>query len=126
MAVGLAALALLVRYPPRRVMAIRRPVVAGAATAATVAVVAGLAPLPLALVARERAKDVGLVTQDLAGYAGDVVKSEAITALFAGGGGAGPVPPMRPFRRALWIPRPGAGVAFAVISVYAGPVVLDP
>jgi STE24 endopeptidase len=126
MAVGLAALALLVRYPPRRVMAIRRPVVAGAATAATVAVVAGLAPLPLALVARERAKDVGLVTQDLAGYAGDVVKSEAITALFAGVGGAVLVLTMRRFGRRWWIPGTVAVVAFAVISVYAGPVVLDP
>jgi len=55
MAVGLAALALLVRYPPRRAMAIRRPVLAGAATAATIAVVAGLAPLPLAAIARQRA-----------------------------------------------------------------------
>src|SRR3954471_2485620 len=126
MAVGLAALALLVRYPPRRVMAIRRPVLAGAATAATVAVVAGLAPLPLALVARERAKDVGLVTQDLAGFAGDVVKSEAITAIFAAAGGAVLVLAMRRFGRRWWIPGTVAVVAFAVISVYAGPVVLDP
>ena len=126
MAIGLAALALLVRYPPRRVMAIPRPVLAGAATAATVAVVAGLAPLPLALVARGRAKDVGLVTQDLAGYAGDLVKSEAITAIFAGAGGAVLVLAMRRFGRRWWIPGTVAVVAFAVISVYAGPVVLDP
>src|SRR5690349_10705272 len=126
MAIGLAALALLVRYPPRRVMAIRRPVLAGAATAATVAVVAGLAPLPLALVARERAKDVGLVTQDLAGYASDVVKSEAITAAFAGAGGAVLVLAMRRFGRRWWIPGTVAVIAFAVIGVYAGPVVLDP
>ena len=126
MAIGLAALALLVRYPPRRVMAIPRPVLAGAATAATVAVVAGLAPLPLALVARERAKDVGLVTQDLAGYAGDLVKSEAITAILAGAGGAVLVLAMRRFGRRWWIPGTVAVVAFAVISVYAGPVVLDP
>jgi STE24 endopeptidase len=126
MAIGLAALALLVRYPPRRVMAIRRPVLAGAATAATVAVVAGVAPLPLGLVARERAKDVGLVTQDLAGYAADLVKSEVITAVFAGAGGAVLVLAMRRFGRRWWIPGTVAVVAFAVISVYAGPVVLDP
>ena len=39
-------------------------------------------------IARERAKDVGLVTQDWVGYAGDVAKSTAIGAVLAGAGGA--------------------------------------
>ena len=126
MAVGLAALALLVRYPPRRAMAIRRPVLAGAATAATIAVVAGLAPLPLAAIARQRAKDVGLVTQSWLGYASDVAKSEAISAVFAGAGGAVLIVAMRRTGRRWWIPGTVAVVAFAVITVYAGPIVLDP
>jgi STE24 endopeptidase len=126
MALGLAALALLVRHPPERVMALRRPVLAGAATAAAVTVVAGLAPLPLRAIARERAKDVGLVTQDWVGWVGDVAKAEAISAAFAAAGGAVLIVAMRRTGRRWWIPGTVAVVAFGVVIVYAGPIVLDP
>ena len=61
----------------------RRPVLAGAATAAAISVALGLAPLPVGAIARERAKDVGLVTQGWLGWAGDVAKSQAIGAVLS-------------------------------------------
>src|SRR4051812_42511727 len=67
-ALGLGVLALIVRRPPERLATIRRPVLAGAAVAAAISVATGVAALPLSAVARERAKDVGLVTQDWTGW----------------------------------------------------------
>ena len=136
-AIGLGVLALLVRRPPERLAALRRPSAsrkrsspasprAGAAVAAAISVATGLAALPLSAVARERAKDVGLVTQDWVGWAGDVAKSQAIGAGFAALGGAVLVFGMRRFRSRWWIPGAVVVVAFGAITTYAGPVVLDP
>src|SRR5215218_9817108 len=125
-AIGLGVLVLILRRPPERLAALKRPVLAGAAVAAAISVAAGVAALPLAAVARERAKDVGLVTQNWLGYAGDVAKSQAIAAVFAGLGGAALVFGMRRFGSRWWLPGAAAVVAFGVITTYAGPVVLDP
>jgi STE24 endopeptidase len=125
-AIGLAVLALIARRPPERLAGLKRPVLAGAAVAAAISVATGLAALPLSAVARERAKDVGLVTQDWVGYAGDVVKSQALGAGFAALGGAVLVFGMRRFGRRWWLPGAAVVVAFATITTYAGPVVLDP
>jgi STE24 endopeptidase len=125
-AIGLGVLVLLVRRPPERLAALKRPVLAGAAVAAAISVVTGAAALPLAAVARERAKDVGLVTQDWIGYAGDVAKSQAIAAGFAALGGAVLVFGMRRFGPRWWLPGAAVVVAFGAITTFAGPVVLDP
>ncbi len=125
-AIGLGVLLLIVRRPPERIAAIRRPVLAGAAVAAAVSVATGAAALPLSAVARERAKDVGLVTQDWVGYAGDVAKSQAIGAGFAALGGAALVFGMRRFGTRWWLPGAAVVVAFGVLTTYVGPVVLDP
>jgi STE24 endopeptidase len=125
-AIGLGVLVLLVRRPPERLAAIRRPVLAGAAVAAAVSLAAGVAALPLSAVARERAKDVGLVTQDWVGWAGDVAKTRAIGAGFAAIGGAALVFGMRRFGSRWWIPGAVVVVAFGAITTYMGPVVLDP
>lgn len=125
-AIGLGVLALIVRRPPERLAALRRPVVAGAAVAAAISLVAGVAALPLSAVARERAKDVGLVTQDWVGYAGDFAKAGAIDAGFAALGGSLLVLGMRRFGRRWWIPGAVAVVAFGAATTYAGPIVLDP
>ncbi len=120
-------LVLVVRRPPRRLRAaFRRPVLAAAATAAALSVALGLAPLPVSAVARQRAKDVGLVTQGWVGWAGDVAKSEAIGALMAGAGGALLLVGMRRFGSRWWIPGAAAVVVFGVVITYASPVVLDP
>jgi STE24 endopeptidase len=125
-AVGIGVLVLILRCPPERLMALRRPLLAGAATAAAISVAAAAAAVPLGMVARERAKDVGLVTQNWAGYAGDVVKSTAIGAGFSAIGGAVLVLTMRRFGARWWVPGAVAVIAFGVITTYAGPVVLDP
>jgi STE24 endopeptidase len=125
-ALGLGVLTLIVRRPPERLAAIRRPVLAGAAVAAAISVAAGAAALPLSALARERAKDVGLVTQDWTGWLGDKGKSAAIGAGFAALGGAVLVVGMRRFGARWWIPGAVAVVAFGAVTTYAGPVVLDP
>ena len=125
-AIGLGVLVLILRRPPERLASIKRPVLAGAAVAAGISVAAGIAALPLSAVARERAKDVGLVTQDWLGYAGDVAKSQAIATVFAGLGGAVLVFGMRRFGPRWWLPGAAVVVAFGALTAYAGPVVLDP
>jgi STE24 endopeptidase len=123
-AVELVVLVLVVRRPPRWLG--RRPVLAGAATAAALSLAVTVATLPLRVVSRERARDVGLVTQSWGGYAGDVAKSAAIGAVLTGAGGAALVFGMRRFGRGWWAPAAAVVIVFGVVSTYAIPVVLDP
>jgi STE24 endopeptidase len=125
-AVGLAVLALIVRRPPRRLEDLRRPALAGAAVAAVISVAATAAALPLAAVARDRAKDVGLVTQAWPDWLGDQAKSAGIGAVFSALGGAVLVIAMRRFGGRWWIPATVVVVAFGALTTYAAPVVLDP
>ena len=122
---GAVLVALLAR-PPRRLPQIRRPVLAGAAAGAALSVTLALVSLPVSVIARERAKDVGLVTQDWTGYAADRLKGEAIGAVIAGAGGALLVFGLRRFGRRWWVAGAGVVVAFGVAMTYAGPVLLDP
>jgi STE24 endopeptidase len=114
----------IVRRPPRGPY--RRPILAGAIVAAGLSVAITAATLPVSVIARERAKGVGLVTQDWVGYAGDVVKSTAIGAVLAGVGGAVLVFAIRRFGRRWWMPAAALVVVFGVISTYATPIVVDP
>jgi STE24 endopeptidase len=125
-AIGLGVLVLIVRRPPERLAAVRRPVLAGAAVAAAISLAVGVAALPLSAVARERAKDVGLVTQDWVGWLGDVAKTRAIGAGFAALGGAVLVFGMRRFGPRWWIPGAVVVIGFGAITTYLSPVVLDP
>jgi STE24 endopeptidase len=123
----LGVLVLLVRRPPRRLRGpFRRPLVVGAAAGAALSVVLTVAPLPLAAVARQRAVDVGLITQSWGGWAADLVKSTAIGAALASAGSALLLALMRRFPRGWWLPGSAAAVALSAAFVYAGPVVLDP
>ena len=85
-----------------------------------------VAILPLQIVSRERAKDVGLVTQSWGGYARDKSISWGIGAVIAGLGAATAVGLIRRYPRGWWVPGSVLVVAFGVVSIYAGPVVLDP
>jgi STE24 endopeptidase len=93
---------------------------------ASVYVAVTVATLPVRAVARERARDVGLITQSWGGYAGDVVKGAAIGAGLAGVGGALLVFGMRRFGRSWWAPAAAVVIGFGIVSIYAVPVVLDP
>jgi STE24 endopeptidase len=121
-------LVLLVRKAPPRLRGAgaRHPVLAGAAVTAAISVALGLATLPVSAAARERAKDVGLVTQSWLGWAGDVAKSQAIGAVLWGAGGALLILGMRRFGRRWWIPGTVVVVVFGVAITYASPIVLDP
>ena len=126
-AIELGVLVLVVARPPRALLRRRRrQVLAGAAAAAALSVALSAATLPVRAVARERAKDVGLVTQDWVGYAGDVAKSTAIGAVLAGAGGALLIFGMRRFGRGWWAPAAAVVVAFGVATTYLTPIVLDP
>lgn len=103
-----------------------RPVLAGAAAGAAISVALAVATLPVSAVARQRAVDVGLVTQSWAGWAGDVLRSQAIGAGLGAAGGALLVFGMRRFGRRWWIPGAAVVVAFGAFTTYAWPVVLDP
>jgi STE24 endopeptidase len=121
-------LVLLVRKAPPRLRAAgaRHPMLTGAAATAAISIALGLATLPVSAVARERAKDVGLVTQSWLGWAGDVAKSQAIGAVLWGAGGALLILGMRRFGRRWWIPGTVVVVLFGVAITYASPIVLDP
>ena len=121
-----ALLLVLVRRPPRALTAPRRPIVAGAAAGAALSLALTVVTLPLGAVARQRAVEVGLVTQSWAGWAWDLVKSGAIGAGLAAGGSAVLLGLMRRFPRHWWAPASGLGVVVGVVFLYAGPVLLDP
>ena len=121
--VELGVLILAVRYAPRSGS---RPVLTGAAVAATLTVATAVAALPLRAAARERAKDVGLVTQGWGGWAADTAKATALGATFGAGGGALLVFGVRRFGRGWWAPGAAAVAGFAVVFSTLGPVVLDP
>jgi STE24 endopeptidase len=125
--VELGVLALLVARPPARLRGpFRRPVLAGAAAGAALSLGVSAAVVPLKVVARERARDVGLVTQSWPGYARDTAVSWGIGAVIAGAGAAVGLALIRRFPRSWWMPGSALVVAFGVVSIYAGPVVLDP
>ena len=126
-ALELGVLALLVARPPRLLRGpFRRPVLAGAAAGAALSVAVSVAVLPLQVVSRERAKDVGLVTQSWTGYARDKSISWGIGAVFAAVGAAVAIGLIRRYPRGWWAPGSAIVVAFGVASIYAGPIVLDP
>jgi STE24 endopeptidase len=114
----LGVLVLLVRRP--------LPLRSAVATAAAVSVAVGVAGLPVGAIARERAKDVGLVTQGLGGWAADVGKGLAIGAVIAGAGGGLLLLSMRRLGERWWIAGAVVVTGFAAGITYAGPVVLDP
>jgi STE24 endopeptidase len=102
------------------------PGVDGALAAAGLAVGLSLPPLPLAAVARWRAKAVGLVTQSWGGWAVDLVKSTAIEAVIAGGAGGAVVAITRRYPRGWWLPAAAGSVGFGALLAAIAPVLLDP
>jgi STE24 endopeptidase len=122
-----ALLVALIRRPPRLLRrAGRRPVLGGAAAGAALSVGLTLVTLPVSAISRQRAIDVGLITQSWPGWAGDVAKSTAIGGALAGAGGALALALMRRFPKRWWVPGSVAVVAIGAAFTYAGPVVLDP
>jgi STE24 endopeptidase len=127
LAIEIGLLVYVVHRPPARLRGrFRRPVVAGAATAAALSVAVTLVTLPVSAISRERAKDVGLVTQSWTGWVGDVAKGIAIDAVLVGAGGAILVYGIRRFGRRWWAPAAAVAVGFGVVMTYASPLVIEP
>jgi STE24 endopeptidase len=103
-----------------------RPVVGGAAAAAGLFVAVEAAGLPFSIAAHERAVDVGLSTQSLGEWGGDVAKSTAIGTVLAAAAGTAALALMRRYRNRWWIPGSVAFVALAAAITWVAPVVLAP
>jgi STE24 endopeptidase len=104
----------------------RRPVLGAAAAGAALSITLGVASIPTQAVAHERAVDYGLSTQTFGDWAGDQVKSGAVSAVIAAGGAALLIALLRRFGRLWWIPGTIAVVAFEVVFIWLGPVVVAP
>lgn len=123
-----AALARMVRRPPRWLTARTSmpPALAGALGAAGLTTVLSIPPLPLSVISRRRAIKVGLVTQSWRGWAGDLAKANAIGAVMAGGAGAGIVALTRRYPQTWWAPAAAGSVVLGSVLAALAPVVLDP
>jgi STE24 endopeptidase len=73
-----------------------------------------------------RSKRVGLVTQSWGGWAVDLVKAQAVTAPLTAGAGALLDAGMRRFGARWWLPGAGGLLGFGVLSLLAGPALIDP
>ena len=120
-------LLLLVLRPPQRLQgSFKRPVLVAALAGSALSVALAAATLPIGVISQERARDVGLVTQDWAGYVGDLAKTWVIGAAFAGIGAAAAIALMRRLPRTWWLPGAAIVFAFGVGTIYASPVIIDP
>jgi STE24 endopeptidase len=82
--------------------------------------------LPLAAIAEQNARDLGLSTQTWGPWLGDVGKSAAIGAVMTGAGAAIALGLIRRFPHRWWLPGSAAIVALSTLLVFASPVVIDP
>jgi STE24 endopeptidase len=104
----------------------RRPIVGAALVGTGLVLTVTVVALPISAVAHQRAKDVGLSTQDWLPWLGDVAKSTGIEALFAAVGGALALTLLRRFPRGWWAPAAACVTAIGVLTIYLFPVVIDP
>jgi STE24 endopeptidase len=126
-AIEAALLVWLVRRPPGPLRGpFRRPVLVAAGAGAALSVGFTAARIPVSAIGHRRSVDVGLSTQGWGPWLGDVGKTTAIGAVFAGLGAAAALALMRRFPRRWWVPGSVLVVGFATASIYLGPVVLDP
>lgn len=131
LAVSGGTLALLALRPGRRVAELleragRRPVAGGAMVGAGLSLALVVTGLPGSLWAHERAVDVGLSTQSVGPWLGDVGISAAIGAVVGALGGAVGIALLRRFPRRWWLPAAGVVTGFAVLVIYVSPILIDP
>ena len=131
LALSTGTLALIAVRPPRRVRralerGAARPILAAAATGGALSLVLVVVGLPLGAVAEQRARDVGLSTQDWGGWIGDAAKSAGIGAVLAALGGALLMALIRRFPRSWWALGAVAVVVISAVFVSYSPVLIDP
>ena len=103
-----------------------RTLLRAGALGAALSLLIAVAALPLGVILRARAIDVGLVTQPWTGYAYDLVRSWVIGAAFAALGAVAAVWLLRRAPRTWWLWGSAAVVAFGFATVALYPVVVDP
>jgi STE24 endopeptidase len=131
LALSTGTLALVALRPPRRLRRAlqrgdRRPIVAAAVAGGALSLVLVVVGLPLGAVAEQRARDVGLSTQDWGGWLADAGKSAAIGALITAAGAALLMGLIRRFPRSWWALGAIAVVVFSAVFVSFSPVLIDP
>lgn len=124
----LGALALWRPGPLRRLLArwSRRPVAGAALVGAILVLLLAVAGIPLGLLALDRGREYGLVSQGIGGWFGDLVKSTGISMLLAAVGAAAAMALWRRLRGRFWLAASGLAIAYAVISVWLWPTVVSP
>jgi STE24 endopeptidase len=103
-----------------------RPIRGAALVGAGLVLTLTVVTLPLDAIRHERAKDVGLATQDWLPWLGDVAKLTGLEALFAAGGAALALALVRRFPRGWWAPAAAGVTAIGVLTIYLFPVLVDP
>lgn len=131
LAVSTGTLALVALRPPRRLRRAlergqARPIVAAAAAGGALSLVLVVVGLPLSAIGEQRARDVGLSTQDWGAWLGDAAKSAGIGALLTAAGAAVLMGLVRRFPRSWWALGAVAVVGFSAVFVSFSPVLIDP
>src|SRR5215208_500432 len=103
-----------------------RPLLGAAAAGAGISVAFAVVALPAQVWAHERSVDVGLSTQSLDSWLGDVAKSTGIGAVLAAIGAAILMAVVRRFGGRWWIPGAAGVVALSAVFSWLAPVVLAP
>ena len=103
-----------------------RPLLGAAAAGAGISVAVAVVALPAQVWAHERSVDVGLSTQSLDSWLGDVAKSTGIGAVLAAIGAAILMAVVRRFGGRWWIPGAAGVVALSAVFSWLAPVVLAP
>lgn len=111
----------LVARPPARLTATPAPLAAAGMAAAST-----LAGLPLSAWSRQRSVAVGLTTQGWRGWGEDLLKAQAIALPLTAVAGWLLTAGMRRFGDRWWLPGAGGLVATGVLSLVAGPTLIDP
>ncbi len=125
-AIQLTALGWLTRRPPRRLDAVLSIELGAGALAAGLAAGLGSLTLPLSALGRRRALAVGLASQSWPAWALDVVKAQALGAVFAGGAGTAVIWTMERHPRSWWLRAAGGSVLAGSGLAALAPVLLDP
>jgi STE24 endopeptidase len=103
-----------------------RPLLGAAAVGAGISLTLAIVGVPFGIAANERARDVGLSTQDLGSWLSDAGKSAAIGAALAALGATIAVALLRRLGRYWWIGGSVAVVLFGVVFSWLGPVLVAP
>ena len=131
MVLGLVVLAVLAVWRPPFIRSLsdrlgRRPYIGAAVAGAAITVLLVVVRFPLDLIAFNRGRDYGLITQDFSGWLGDLLVGTLIGLSLAAAGAALAMWLWRRFKRRFWIAGSILVIAYAVLFTWLWPVVISP